>query len=62
MIGCPERKDCYLKDIDCYFGTRYPCIHKDTVDWLRLEKQRKSKEITDLVDEDTKLQMQVGCI
>ena len=59
MKGCIYRKDCYMKDIECYFGTRYPCIHKDTVDWLRLERQRKSKEINDIVDEDIKLQMEL---
>jgi len=62
MVGCEYRKHCYLKDLDCYFATRYHCLHKDSIDFLRLEKQRKSKEITDRVEEDTKLQMEIGCI
>lgn len=69
IYGCPERKNCYMKEIDCFFSQRYPCIHLDTILHLRHDKEmkeladRRIREKARLTDDlDYILQMEIGCI
>jgi hypothetical protein len=61
-IGCEYFKQCYMKDLDCFFTKWDYCPHKDTVLWLVEERNRRSKELCDAVELDIKLQMELACI
>lgn len=62
MIGCEYLRSCYMKDIQCFWLKWDYCPHKETVAWLEEERKRKSKEITDTIEQDFKLQMEWACI
>jgi hypothetical protein len=61
-MGCKYRKDCYMKDLDCYFMQRYPCIHLDTILHIKHDKEMEQQRKQQIEDLDYKLQMEIGCI
>ena len=62
FFGCEYRKECYLKDIDCFLANRYHCIHRDNIEAIIAEKERRIQIVLDTLAEETKLQMEIGCI